>query len=161
MELPTVNFEIRRANPDHADILTGIAHASKRHWGYPERWINHWRDELTLTERFIAAHSVYAAFAETKPLGFYALLLPGDAKASIEHMWVHPDHMGSGVGRGLFEHAMELARRSGARVLEILSDPNASGFYEHMGAIQAGEQKSTLDGQPRVLPLYRLGLRSF
>jgi GNAT superfamily N-acetyltransferase len=156
-----LNCEIRRANPDHAATLTELAHAAKRHWGYPERWIAHWRDDLTLSERFIAAHSVYAAFEETKPLGFYALLLPGDAKATIEHMWVHPDHMRAGVGRSLFDHAIELARRSGARVLEVLADPNASGFFDAMGAMKTGEQKSTLDGQPRVLPIYRLNLKSF
>ena len=153
-----MNLEIRRANPDHAEVLTEIAHAGKRHWGYPERWIEIWREDLTLTPRFIASHSVYVAFEETAPQGFYALHLPGKGRASLEHMWVDPRCMGGGVGRFLFEHAAALARRSGARVLEVLSDPNATGFYEKLGGRLVGEKHGTLEGKPRVLPIYHFRL---
>jgi GNAT superfamily N-acetyltransferase len=148
-----MSIEIRRANPDHAEILTQIAHTAKRHWGYPERWIEAWKDELTLTPGFIAANPVYGAFEGEAPLGFYALQL-GDSTAALEHMWVLPDHLGNEIGRQLFEHAARTAIRIGARRLEILSDPNASGFYDSMGAVLRGERRGVLEGKPRVLPFY-------
>ena len=153
LEEAAMSVEIRRANPDHAETLTDIAHAAKRHWGYPESWIEAWRNDLTLTPGFIAANPVYGAFEGDQPMGFYALQL-GDGKATLEHLWVVPENLGDGIGRSLFEHAARTAIRIGARRLEILSDPNASGFYDSMGAVLRGEHRSTLDGKPRVLPFY-------
>jgi hypothetical protein len=40
-------MHIVRAKPEDAANLTGIAFAAKRHWGYPENWIESWRDLLT------------------------------------------------------------------------------------------------------------------
>ena len=153
-----MSIEIRRANPDHAETLTVIAHDAKRHWGYPESWIEAWKEDLTLTPAFIAANPVYGAFEEGQAIGFYALMLGADATASLEHMWVRPSNLGSGVGRQLFQHAARTALRTGARRLKILSDPHASGFYQSMGAVQRGEKRSLLEGKPRVLPLYVLDL---
>ena len=42
-----VNVHLRRANPDEAGVLTEIAHAAKRHWSYPESWIEYWREDVT------------------------------------------------------------------------------------------------------------------
>jgi hypothetical protein len=39
-------MQIVRAKPEDAETLTEIAHAAKRHWDYPERWIEAWRDIL-------------------------------------------------------------------------------------------------------------------
>ena len=36
--------------------------------------------------------------------------------------------------------------------VEIVSDPNAEGFYRKMGAYRVGETISEIDGQPRILP---------
>src|SRR2546425_9351805 len=38
------SIQIRRAMPGEANALTKIAHAAKRHWGYPANWIAHWKD---------------------------------------------------------------------------------------------------------------------
>ena len=45
--------EIRRASPGDAEVLTRIAFAAKRYWGYPERWIEHWSESLTVTPEFV------------------------------------------------------------------------------------------------------------
>ena len=84
-------------------------------------------------------------------VGFYALLMAGD-KGELDHMWVSPDHMGTGVGKALFVHAMRAAKGQNLSEVEILSDPNAEGFYQKMGAYRTGESVSEVDGEPRVLP---------
>ena len=48
-------MEIRRAAIEDAGELTRVAHESKSHWGYPRRWIELWRDDLTITPEFITA----------------------------------------------------------------------------------------------------------
>jgi GNAT superfamily N-acetyltransferase len=67
---------------------------------------------------------------------------------------VLPDAMGRGVGRSLFLHALERARELGCRELEIESDPNAEGFYQHMGARRVGLSITKLDGRCRELPVF-------
>ena len=49
-----MDLHIRRAKPAEAEVLTEIAHAAKRHWGYPENWIEHWKNDLTITPEFPA-----------------------------------------------------------------------------------------------------------
>jgi N-acetylglutamate synthase-like GNAT family acetyltransferase len=83
--------------------------------------------------------------------GFYALCI-NHTKAELEHMWVAPAHIGTGVGKELFLHAMEKATSMSVREVQISSDPNAAGFYERMGARKVGELDSEIDGQPRKLP---------
>ena len=150
-------FEIFRSTPDQAETLTQIAFAAKRHWGYPERWLQIWSTILTITPDLIEKHDTYVAFANEKPIGFYALYVEDD-KASLEHLWVLPEYMGKGVGRKLFEHALSRCKEIGAKILEIESDPNALGFYERMGAKKVGQAASEVDGQLRVLPILELVL---
>lgn len=65
--------KIVRASPDDAARLTGIAFAAKQHWGYPQRWMDRWRDILTVTPEFIANHETFSAVVDGGVVGFYAL----------------------------------------------------------------------------------------
>ena len=145
-------MQIVRARPGDAARLTDIAFAAKRQWDYPESWIESWRDALTVRPEFIAGHETYAAVLDARPVGFYALGRGGD-RMELLHLWVLPEAMGRGVGRSLFGHALERARKAGCRVLEIESDPNAEGFYQHMGAHRVGARVKELEGQRRELPI--------
>jgi GNAT superfamily N-acetyltransferase len=144
---------IRRAVAAEAEALSALAHAAKRHWRYPEAWISLWRRDLTLTPEFIERHPVYCAVEGDDLVGVYALVFSG-ADCELEHFWVAPARMGAGVGRALFEHAVERCRAIGARRLRISADPNAEGFYRRMGARRVGEVPSTPAG--RTLPRLEL-----
>jgi len=99
---------IRRAAVEEATALTTIAFAAKRHWGYPEDWIKHWESDSTISAEFIRENHVYVAEADGEIRGFYALCVKGD-KAELEHMWVTPVSLGTGIGKELFLDAMERA----------------------------------------------------
>jgi GNAT superfamily N-acetyltransferase len=150
-------MQIVRAKPEDADRLTEIAHAAKRHWGYPERWIESWRDTLTLRAEFIATNVTYCAMEDSDTVGFYLLTNESDG-LHLDHLWIVPHAMGRGIGRALFEHAVEQARRLGHRLLKIEADPHAEGFYTRMGARRIGEAVTEIEGQRRELPrlLYEL-----
>lgn len=145
-------IDIRRAVPEDADTLSRIAFAAKGHWGYPERWMERWREGLTITPEFVRGNEVYAAIVRGKPAGFYALVGEGP-RVELEHLWVLPERMGTGLGRALFEDAVDRAATLGADTVGIEADPNAEGFYRRMGARRAGEISYEIDGQERVLPL--------
>jgi GNAT superfamily N-acetyltransferase len=145
-------MQIVRAKPDDADALTQIAHAAKRHWGYPERWIESWRDILTMRPEFIAANVAYSAMEADRAVGFYLLTTENDGM-HLDHLWIAPHAMGRGIGRALFEHALEQTRSLGHRTLKIEADPNAEGFYADMGARRAGAAITSIEGERRELPL--------
>jgi len=146
---------IRVASTDEADLLTRIALDAKRYWGYPEHWIKHWEADLTISPEFIRDNHVYLAEADGEVRGFYALCVSG-AKAELEHMWVTPGCIGTGVGKELFLDAMERAAALDVRDVELTADPNAAGFYERMGARQIGETDSPIDDLPRKLPRLKI-----
>jgi N-acetylglutamate synthase-like GNAT family acetyltransferase len=142
---------IRQASPKEAAALTQIAHDAKRHWGYPEDWIQHWHEDLTISSDFISNNQVYVAECESEVVGFYALVV-GDRQAELEHMWVAPKYIGRGVGKELFIHAMQVSAGDNISEVEISADPNAEGFYKRMGARRTGEDTSEINGHTRHLP---------
>lgn len=148
---------IRRASPNEAATLSEIAHAAKRHWGYPEEWIEHWKLDLTITPDFVANNEVLVATINSQIVGCCALVV-SDSLAELEHMWINPEYIGSGVGRMLFDQVKARAAQLQLPALELSADPNAEGFYERMGAVRIGEVRADMSGQPRVLPRMKIEL---
>jgi GNAT superfamily N-acetyltransferase len=145
-------MQIIRAKPEDANALTEIAFAAKRHWGYPERWIQSWREILTMRPEFIAENVAYCAMEDDRAVGFYLLTTESDG-LHLDHLWIMPFAMGRGIGRALFEHAVEQARALGFRAIKIEADPNAEGFYRRMGARRVGTGVTEIKGERRELPL--------
>ena len=145
---------IRRAGPDEADALSALAARSKAHWGYDVAFMARVRDAMTLHPEDIERHEVWVLESTSgRPIGYHRVI-PGDP-AELEDLWVEPSSIGSGAGRILLEHAVEVARSGGASALDVDSDPNAVGFYERMGAVLVGETPSTLI-PGRSLPRLRI-----
>ena len=144
--------QIFYATPDQAEALTQLAFAAKRHWGYPERWIQIWSPLLTISPEFIETHDTCVAYVGEEPVGFCSISVEGE-RASVEHLWVLPGNIGMGIGAALFRHMISRCKDLGVGVLEIESDPNAQGFYERMGAKVVGERVGEVEGQPRILPV--------
>jgi GNAT superfamily N-acetyltransferase len=143
--------KILRAKPEDAEALTQISRAAKRHWGYPESWIESWRDVLTMRPEFIAGNTSYCVIKDDHPVGFY--VLTEEDGIHLDHLWILPEAMGRGIGRALFAHAVGEARRAGYSKIEIEADPNAEGFYQRMGAVRVGTSISEVESQRRELPL--------
>lgn len=150
-------MRIVRAKPEDAAVLTEVAFAAKRHWGYPERWIQIWRDILTVAPELVIANPTFAAIEDDRVIGFSSLTL--EPRPDLTHLWVRPGAMGRGVGRVLFERIVEQARALELSAFEIEADPNAEAFYLHMGAKRVGTRVSELEGERRELPLLLFELR--
>jgi GNAT superfamily N-acetyltransferase len=134
--------------------LTDIAHAAKRHWGYPEAWIDLWRDDLTYTPERLERQQTFLAHEGDEILG--VLSLSSADPPELEGLWIDPGAIGRGIGTALLAAALEAAREGGAGELVIVADPNAIGFYERAGARQDGWLDSLPPG--RRLPRLRLRL---
>ena len=151
------DITIRQAVADDASALTAIALEAKSYWGYPARWIENWRNQLTIDTETIALSQVFVAELDGTPVAFYALSGTGPL-LTLDHLWVLPRAMGNGIGRRLVEHAIQVAADDGAERIEIESDPNAEEFYRRMGARCIGQVSYELDHETRFLPLMQIRL---
>jgi len=150
-------ISIRRVLPKEANTLTQIAIAAKAYWGYPERWMELWKPQLTFYPEYFEENESWVAEIDDTSIAFYTLL-ERDGGAWIENLWVSPEFIGKGVGKSLFLHALEQSRQRGYKSMQLEADPNALGFYEKMGMNKIGERVSEVEGQPRVLPIMELQL---
>jgi GNAT superfamily N-acetyltransferase len=145
------------AKPEHADALTKITLAAKRHWNYPEHWMQIWLPMLVILPDYISTHETWMAQVNSRPVAYYSLKQTAN-ELWLDNLWVLPEHMGRGIGKQLFQHAIERGCSYGASVLKIEADPNAESFYKRMGAKKIDEHHGEVAGQPRILPVLEIAL---
>ena len=150
-------MKIELARTEHASELTEIAISAKRHWNYPDRWIELWTPSLTISTDYILQNETWMAVVNVTPIGFYSLHRD-DEFLWLDNLWVLPAFMGQGIGKKLFQHAVERSRVLDVPILKIEADPNAQSFYEKMGAYKVGESRNQVDDQPRILPIMEINL---
>ena len=151
-------IEYRPAIAVDAPVLSDIAFRAKAHWGYDEAFMEMCREELTITPARIAGEHMELAMIDGAVAGFSSLIYqPGDAVGEVEDIFVLPDFMGLGLGRGLMENLKAEARRRGATALEADADPNARGYYERMG-FRLFSQSPSQSVPGRMLPRLRCAL---
>ena len=139
-----MNIQLRSAEASDAQALTDLAYAAKRHWGYAEELIELWSGDLTITSSIVKLRKMIVATNDEKIVGMISLDT-NDNQAEIDHLWVLPSHMGQGIGAILLKRLLQEAYDDGFKMIEVVSDPNAVGFYQRFGAKQTG----WLDSKPK------------
>lgn len=150
-----IKVEFSPAEFNDAGLLTQIAISAKRHWNYPDAWMQIWLPSLTMTPEYIGTHEVWMAIVNKHPVGYYSFD-ENEEGFWLDNLWISPDHMGQGIGKALFEHALERCKKHGVSVLKIEADPNAQSFYERMGAQKVAEHQTQVAGEQRVLPIMEI-----
>ena len=149
---------LRKATGDDADALTDLAHRAKAHWGYSPSWMRQWDAQLTILPGYIEMHHVWVAECDRAIVGMCALEDRGP-RWMLEHVWVEPGLHRSGIGSRLVLRALDMARAEHATVVELLSDPYATGFYDRLGARHVGDVPAPMPGaRDRTLPRYEFAL---
>jgi GNAT superfamily N-acetyltransferase len=153
-----VDAVLRAARPDEAGVLSELAVRSKAYWGYDQDFLDACRAELSFGAADVLARRIVVAESAGRVSGFYSL--DGQPPVGeLGNLWLEPVAIGTGLGRRLWQHALEVARAAGFTVLRIEADPHAEGFYLAMGAQPAGTTPSgSITG--RTLPLLTMQLRS-
>jgi GNAT superfamily N-acetyltransferase len=147
---------IRRAELRDGEELARVAFRSKAFWGYDDTFMESVRVQLTPSQAYLANDPVYLAEnPERVVLGFYGFRRE-EGQLWLYDMFVAPEAIRTGVGRTLWNHAVEIARDTGAAAFFIESDPNAEEFYRKMGAVNDGTR--TAAGSGRTLPVLRYDL---
>ena len=143
---------IKPASPSQAADLSQIAKRSKAHWGYSAEQLKRWEPDLSVSTEQLKQYPCYFAEIHQQIAGFY-LLIPNQRAWVLEHFWVLPANMGTGIGKALLSHACQIAKQAGAKQIQIDSDPNAEGFYLACGAKRLSSIPAPIKQNPaRVRP---------
>jgi len=141
-----MKYEIRRALPEDCRALKAVARAAKGYWHYSSDYMELWNHDQEITPDYVEHYQVRCVVSGRKIIGFYAYSTDGEIR-DLTHLWVAPEHIGTGVGRILLRDAIERLRADGVRGLHIIADPNAEGFYLRMGARRLAETRPGPLGQ--------------
>jgi GNAT superfamily N-acetyltransferase len=88
---------------------------------------------------YIRDNQVHVLEENGRTVGYYGLTVE-DGKLVLDRLFVDRDRIGTGCGKQLWRHAVEKAMELGHREMIIGSEPNATSFYEAMGAVRYGEK---------------------
>ena len=145
-------IHMRKALVEEAHKLSNIAIKSKAHWNYSKEFIRECLEDLTINKKYIEDNHVYVLESNGDIAGFFTFVR--GKNDSLDFLYVHPDFLGKGFGKVLWDNAIEKAREIGIESFIIDSDPNAESFYKKMGAELIGETPSTVF-KNRTLPLMK------
>ena len=149
-----LTLRIRAASPDDADAVAAVFIASFRTLTFLPRL--HTDEETTdfITNTVMAEDEVVVAEVEGEIVGFVAMSSGGDF---LEHLYVHPDLQGRGIGTALLERA-KARMPGGFRLWVFQANTGARRFYERHGlrvvklTDGAGNEEKTPDALYEWLP---------
>jgi len=95
-------------------------------------------DAIALPDEQIAEGHVFVAHSEGRIAGFAAILTRPDGNAELDALFVEPRLWKRGVGRLLVEHCAQVARERASRILHVVGNPHAEGFYVACGFSTTG-----------------------
>ncbi|MCI2228883.1 GNAT family N-acetyltransferase [Polaribacter sp. MSW13] len=133
-----------------AKILTDIALKSKAFWGYSQEELCIWIDELTITSKTFDECNIYKYIIKDKIVGFYVLERANIRTSFLNFLFISPQYIKHGIGSKLLCHAIENCIEGSCAILNVLSDPNAEGFYAKHGFKVVNKIESSIKG--RFLP---------
>lgn len=120
---------IRSARPDdHATLESLQRRASLNNPGDRDALLAH-PDAIALPMEQIAAGCVFVAERDGVIFGFAAVVPRPDGDAELDALFVDPPRWKQGIGRRLVDHVTDVARTRRNRVLHVIGNPHAEGFY--------------------------------
>lgn len=145
------------ARPEHGAALNTLILRSKAHWGYDAEMMAIMARVLMLDPDAMAAGRAMTGWRGAAALGVAQITEPfeeaGGRAMELDLLFIAPEAIGTGLGRRLYDWALDQARAAGCDRLVILSDPHAAPFYTAMGAARVEERASAVI-PGRLLPVF-------
>ena len=90
-------------------------------------------DAIVIPVEQIADGHVFVAEDATVIVGFATVLPRPDGNAELDALFVEPSLWKRGVGRLLVDRCADVARTRASRILHVVGNPHAEGFYTSCG----------------------------
>ena len=137
----SAEVRIRSAAGADLEALGALKLRASLAWGDHARALKAMPDARTVPTEHLPF--VFLAVDGGRILGF-ATVLPSDAGAELEDLFVDPAVWRRGVGRRLMDEAARRALALGASSLHLIANPHAQGFYAACGFEEIGEAATEL-----------------
>jgi GNAT superfamily N-acetyltransferase len=95
-------------------------------------------DAIVLPAEQITDGHVFVAEDDNAIVGFATVLPRPDGNAELDALFVEPSLWKRGVGRLLVDRCADVARTRASRILHVVGNPHAEGFYTACGFRTAG-----------------------
>lgn len=150
-------MKIEKTIRTDAKDLTELTIRSKSHWNYGKKQIEAWREELTITEKYIDDNHIYKLVIDKLLIGFYAYQAESETDIKLNYLFVEPKYIGQGYGQLLMTDFLRRVENSEFERVILDADPNAEKFYNKFGFRMIGKLKSSLKN--RFLPIMELRIK--
>jgi putative acetyltransferase len=149
--MTSITYTISNVNPDELDILLDIWESSVRatHHFLKEEDILFFKQTIHEHKYFELVELVCVRNEDNKILGFM-----GTHDDSLEMLFVHPDYIGTGIGKALIEYALIKVKITKVDVNE--QNERACQFYLHHGFRVISRDE--LDGTGKPFPILHMAL---
>ena len=138
-----MDYGLRRASTDDAQVLTDLAMASKASWGYDDDFMKACRAQLTITPNVIQTAEVWVTESAGTINGMIVFRPdPATGVAELADLFVSPDSQGKGLGSALMAKLNEVCEEGGIRQIGVDADPLAETIYERFGFKTVGRSPS-------------------
>jgi ribosomal protein S18 acetylase RimI-like enzyme len=146
-------MKIRQAMSGESKKLSELAYASEAYWGYDQVFMNAFRAKYGVSEDQIKSGLVCVLEDGDLMVGFFYMERLGDL-GDLEFFYIDPQFIGKGYGQVLWRELMAFCRAHDIKEIELVTSPQAVGFYEKMGAVVVGQVASQLR-EGRLIPKLR------
>lgn len=147
-----MKVSIKKAEISDIHELNKISVESKKHWNYPQEWIEKWWDELTLREKDFLDQSIYKLVDRNGIIIGFCLMKEHKNEYEIMHLWIKPSNIRKGYGKYLLNESIQRVVIKEKPII-VEADSNAESFYARQGFIMVEKRESYPKG--RFLPVMK------
>ncbi len=148
---------IRGARLDDRTALIALQRRASLMWEEDRQALLDHPDAIDIPQDQITEGRVFVAEADGRTVGFGVVIPRSDGEAELDGLYVEPGAWGRGIGRLLMHHAEALARSGGARLLNVVSNGRAVGFYRACGFDGVREVQTGLSPGLEMIKALTLG----
>ncbi|MEM8894572.1 MAG: GNAT family N-acetyltransferase [Bacteroidota bacterium] len=131
------------------ETLNNISYQSKKHWGYPDEWMERWKDDLTIDENKFDELKILVLELDNKVIGFGSMS-ENEETYEILDLWLLPSQIDHGFGKLLLGQVISTFAVA-QKPITLTADPNAEAFYASQGFVTIDQIESFPKG--RFLPV--------
>lgn len=142
-------MEIRQFEPPDAEALAALYHASVRKigiWDYSAEQVTAWSPSKPDPQEYVRqaeGRTFLVAFDDdNRPIGYGDL----EPDGHIDHLYCHPDVVGTGVGSAIYAALEAAAKRAGILLLFVEASEGARRLFERRGFSVDGRNDLTING---------------
>ncbi len=141
----------RKATITELDKLNQFLRDSKGVWGYSDSFLDDFIKKFGLTENHLQTNEVMMFEENSQLKAIFSFSYKSD-EAKLDDFFVAPALIRQGLGKLMWQAVLEYACAKNWPSFILISDPNAQGFYEKMGAVKIADHE-TFSG--RFVPVMR------